>query len=82
MSRSEIGEVQCVKSKVCSFLKGKIVILRLKVNTFEKHARKTSVVQNMSHLCKKQGELYVNKKCNHANNEVAYYKKNRITIAE
>jgi len=53
MSRSEIGKVNCVKCKVCSFVKGKDAILRLKVDTLEKHARKTRVVQNMSHLCKK-----------------------------
>ncbi len=53
MSSSEIGKVNCVKCKVCSFVKGKDAILRLKVDTLEKHARKTRVVQNMSHLCKK-----------------------------
>jgi hypothetical protein len=36
----------------------------------------------MPHLGKKQGEWYVNKKCNHAKNEVAYLKKNRITITK
>jgi len=50
MLRSEIGEVHCVKCKVCSFVKGKDVILRLKVDTLEKHARKARVVQNMLHL--------------------------------
>jgi hypothetical protein len=44
MSRSEIGEIHCVKCKVCSFVKGKDAILRLKVDTLEKHARKTKVV--------------------------------------
>jgi hypothetical protein len=53
MSRSEIGEVHCVKCKVCSFVKGKDVILQSKVDTLEKHVRKTRVVQNMLHLCKK-----------------------------
>jgi hypothetical protein len=36
----------------------------------------------MPHLGKKQGELYVNKKWNHAKNEVAYLKKNCITITK
>jgi hypothetical protein len=53
MLRSEIGKVHCVKCKVCSFVKGKDVILRPKVDTLEKHVRKTRVVRNMSHLCKK-----------------------------
>jgi hypothetical protein len=36
---------------------------------------KTKVVRDLPHLGKKQGEWYVNKKCNHANNEVVYSKK-------
>ncbi len=36
----------------------------------------------MPHLGKKQGEWYVNKKCNHAKNEIAYYKKSHLTIVE
>jgi hypothetical protein len=40
------------------------------------------VIQNMPHLGKKQGEWYVNKKCNHAKNEVVYSLKNRLTITK
>ncbi len=36
----------------------------------------------MSHLGKRQGEWYVNKKCNHAKNEVAYSLKNHHTITK
>jgi hypothetical protein len=61
--------------------KGKDVILGPKVNILEKHAGKTRVVWDMPHLGKKL-KWYVNKKCNHANNEVVYSKKSRITIVE
>jgi len=53
MLRSEIGEIHDVKCLVCSFVKGKDVILGLKANTLGKHAGKTRVVQDMSHLGKK-----------------------------
>jgi hypothetical protein len=43
-NRNEIREVHHVKCMVCSFVKGKDVILGPKVNTFEKHAWKTKVV--------------------------------------
>jgi hypothetical protein len=36
----------------------------------------------MPHLGKKQGEWYVNINCNHAKNEVVYFKKNHLTIVE
>jgi hypothetical protein len=36
----------------------------------------------MPHLGKKQGEWYVNKKCNHAKNEITYSKKSHLTIVE
>ncbi len=36
----------------------------------------------MPHSGKKQGECYVNKKCNHPKNEVACFKKNHITITK
>jgi hypothetical protein len=36
----------------------------------------------MPHLNKNQGKWYVNKKCNHAKNEVAYSKKNHHTITK
>jgi hypothetical protein len=51
------------------------MIFKLKVDTFEKHVGKTKVVHDMSHLGKKEGEWYINKKCNHAKNEVAYLQK-------
>ncbi len=44
MLTNETGEVHHVKWMVCSFVKGKDVILGPKVNTFEKHAGKTRVV--------------------------------------
>jgi hypothetical protein len=36
----------------------------------------------MSHLGKRQGEWYVNKKCNHAKNEIVYLKNSCLTIAK
>ncbi len=36
----------------------------------------------MTHIDKKQGKWYVNKKCNHAKNEVDYSKKNYLTFVE
>jgi hypothetical protein len=54
-----------VKRIVCLAMKGKDVILGLKYNTLLKRARKTKVIWDMSHLGKKQGELYLNKKCSH-----------------
>jgi hypothetical protein len=53
-------------------VKGKDVILGPKANTLEKTYREKKGVQDMSHLGKKQGEWYVNEKCNHVKNEVAY----------
>jgi hypothetical protein len=52
MLRSEIKDVHHVKCLVCSFVKGKDVILRLKTNTIEKNAGKTNVIREMSHLGK------------------------------
>jgi hypothetical protein len=43
---------------------------------------KQGVVRDLPHLGKKQGEWYVNKKCNHAKNEAVYYLKNRFTIVK
>jgi hypothetical protein len=81
MLRNEIGIFHHVKCLVClcSFVKGKDVILGPKVDTFENHAGKTKVVRDMLHLGKKQGKWDVNKKCNHAKNEIAYSKKNHLT---
>jgi hypothetical protein len=53
MLRNKSGEVHCVKCLVCSFVKGKDVILGPKANTLEKHVGKTRVVQDMPHLAKK-----------------------------
>jgi hypothetical protein len=52
MLRSEIGEIHHVKCLVCSCV-NKDVILGPKASTFEKHAGKTRVTQDMPHLCKK-----------------------------
>jgi hypothetical protein len=43
---------------------------------------KTKVVRHLPHLGKKQGEWYVNKKCNYAKNEVVYSKKSCLMIVE
>ncbi len=80
MLRIETRKIHHVKCMVCSFVKSKDVILRPKVDIFEKHEGKTRVIWNMPHLGKKQREWYVNKKCNHGKNEVAYFLKNHITI--
>jgi hypothetical protein len=55
MSKSETKDIHGVKCLICSFVKGKDVIIGPKANNFEKYARKTKVVQNMSHMGKKQG---------------------------
>jgi hypothetical protein len=44
MLKSEIGEVHHVKCMVCSFVKGKDVILKPKVDILKKHERKTKVI--------------------------------------
>jgi hypothetical protein len=80
--KSEIREVHRGKCLVCSFVKNKDVNLRPKGDTFEKHVGTTKAIQNMPHLGKKQGEWYVNKKCNHTKNEITYYNKNHLTIVE
>ncbi len=72
-----------MKCLVCSFVKGKDVILVPKANILEKHVGKTKVVWDMPHLGNKRGEWYVNKKSNHAKNEViTYSKKSYLTIVE
>ncbi len=80
MLKNETREVHHVKCMVCSFVKGKDVILGPKVDIFKKHEGKIRAIWDMPHLGKKQGEWYVNKKCNHAKKEVIYFKKNHITI--
>ncbi len=42
------------------------------INIFDKHVGKVKTIWNMPHLGKKEGEFYVNKKCNYAKNEVTY----------
>jgi hypothetical protein len=54
-------------------VKGKDVILGPKVDIFKKHEGKIRAIWDMPHLGKKQGEWYVNKKCNHAKKEVIYF---------
>jgi hypothetical protein len=66
MVKSEFGEVHMVKCIVCSFLKGKDVIMGPTFDTFEKHATKAKAIHNMAHLGKKKGEFYIKMKCNHA----------------
>jgi hypothetical protein len=75
MLKIDYGEIHCVKCIVCSTMKGKDVILGPKFDTLEKHAKKTKAIWNMPHLGKKQGELYVNKKCSHVKNEWPIYNK-------
>ncbi len=53
-----------------------------KSDTFEKHAKKTKVIQEMPHLGKKERELYVNKISTHAKNEVICSQQSRISIIE
>jgi hypothetical protein len=56
-------------------VRNKDMNFKLKGWHFWKNVGKTKVVHDMSHLGKKEGEWYVNKKCNHAKNEVAYLKR-------
>ncbi len=67
---------------VCSFVKGKDMLLGSKVNIIEKHVGKTKAIWNMLDLGKKKGEWYYNKKWNHAKNQVVYFKHNCIWIVE
>jgi hypothetical protein len=53
-----------------------------KLDTLEKHARKTKVVPDMPHLGKKENEFYVNKKSTHAKNEVIYFQQSHNSIVE
>jgi hypothetical protein len=57
MLKSEFGEVHMVKCIVCSFVKGKDVIMGLKFDILEKHARKVKAIHDMAHLGKKKGEF-------------------------
>jgi len=74
MLRNETRKVHHVKGLECSFVKGKDMILRPKANIFEKHVGKTRLFKTCYTWAKK-GEWYVNKKCNHAKNEVVFFKK-------
>ncbi len=60
----------------------KDMILGLKFNTFEKHARKMKMVSDVPHLGKKQGKFYVNKKCNHVKIKVIYFQHSHMKIVE
>jgi hypothetical protein len=60
----------------------KDMILGLKFNTFEKHVRKIKMVSDISHLGKKQGKFYVNKKCNHVKINRIYFQHNHMEIIE
>jgi len=53
-----------------------------KFDKFEKHVKRMKAIQNIAHLDKKEREFYVNKKCNHAKNEVTYSQQNNISIAK
>lgn len=66
MLKSEFGEVYMVKCILCSFVKGKDVIMGPKFDTLAKHARKPKAIHDMVHLGKKKGEFYIKKKCNHS----------------
>jgi hypothetical protein len=44
-----------------------------KFDKFEKYVKKMKAIQNIAHSDKKEREFYVNKKCNHAKNEVTYF---------
>ncbi len=45
-------------------------ILPTFINMFDKHARKMKTICHI--WAKREKEFYVNKKCNHAKNEVTY----------
>jgi hypothetical protein len=78
MFKGDYVEINCVKCIVCLAMKEKDVISNLEFN-IEKHARKMKVVWNMPHLGKTYVEFYVNKKCNHAKNEVAYSQRSHVS---
>jgi len=82
MLKTNRGNINSVKCIVCLAIKGKKVILGLKLDTLEKDAKKTKVVQDMPHLGKKEMEFYVKKKCTHAKNEIIYSQQSHISIVE
>jgi hypothetical protein len=82
MLKSDFGEINYVKCIVCLAMKGKEVILGPKSDMFEKHVRKTKVIQDMPHLGKKEKEFYVNKKSTHTKNKVIYSQQSCISIVE
>ncbi len=61
MLKSEFGEVHMVKCIVCPFVKGKDVIMGLKFDTLEKHARKAKAIHDMANLGNKKGKFYIYK---------------------
>jgi hypothetical protein len=56
-------------------VKSKDIILGLKFNMLENHARKTKAIHDMPHLGKKANELYINNKCSHAKHKVISFTK-------
>jgi len=81
MMKNVSSEIHQVKSIIYSTVIRKDVMLGSKCNTLEKHTRKIKAVQDMLYLGKKQNEFYVNKKCNHAKNDVIYSQPSHMTIA-
>ncbi len=82
MFKNDFGNINNVKCIVCLTMKGKEVILGLKLNMLEKNVGKTKAVRDMPHLSKKEREFYVNKKCTHAKNEIIYSQQSHIFIVE
>jgi hypothetical protein len=54
MLKNDFQDINYVKCIVFLAMKGKEVILGPKLDTLEKHARKTKVIQDMPHLGKKE----------------------------
>ncbi len=80
--KNDTREIDWIEFIVCLTMNKKDMILGLKSNTFEKHARNIKMVSDMPHLGKKQGKFYVNKKCNHLKIEVIYFQRNHMEIVE
>jgi hypothetical protein len=60
MLKNDFENINSVKCIVCSTMKGKEVILGIKLDILEKNVGKTKAVRDMSHLGKKEREFYVN----------------------
>jgi hypothetical protein len=61
-------------------VKSKDIILGLKLNILENHARKKKAICDMPHLGKKANELYINNKCSHAKNDVISFTKTTFQL--